>query len=112
MKVIENNIIPFQGFLAMNLFGFCFVRKEAWARRTEERKKVVINHESIHTEQMKELGYVFFYIIYFFEWLLRLFTNPKNAYRSISFEQEAYDNENDFDYIANRKHYAQWKKKK
>lgn len=28
MKVIYNNIIPFRGFTAINLFGFIFARKE------------------------------------------------------------------------------------
>lgn len=111
MKVVENNIIPFQGFLAMNLFGICFVRKEAWARRSEELKAKTINHESIHTAQMKELLFIFFYVIYFLEWIFRLITNPKKAYHSISFEKEAYEHENDMEYLKTRKHFAQWRKK-
>lgn len=111
MKIIYNTIIPFKGFSAMNLFGIMFARKECKGRISEK----TINHESIHTAQMKELGYVFFYIIYFFEWIVRLFTNPGNAYRSISFEQEAYANENNYEYLNNRKHYTwfkYWRKQK
>lgn len=109
MKIIYNNIIPFKGFLAINLFGLLFVRKGGKVTDT------TINHEEIHTYQMKELGYVFFYIIYFLEWIVRLFQKGPNhsAYRAISFEQEAYNNERDAQYLKNRKHYAwlkYWKK--
>lgn len=109
MIIIKNNIIPFSGFLAINIFGILFVREEYWKSRNDNAKKTTLNHESIHTAQMKELLYVFFYIIYFFEWIVRLFINGKNAYDNISFEKEAYFNQNDLDYLKTRKHYAQWR---
>lgn len=62
MKIIYNKIIPFKGFKAINLFGFLFTRKR-------NLLDVDINHEAIHTEQMKELLYIGFYILYFAEWL-------------------------------------------
>lgn len=109
MKIIKNSIIPFKGFIAMNLFGFLFVRKEL----ANKLSYIDINHEEIHTAQMKELLYVGFYIIYFLEWLFRvLFTKDMfshKAYRHISFEKEAYNNQTDLTYIENRKHYGQWK---
>lgn len=101
--VIENKLIPFKGFKAINLFGVIFVRKGARMTSTD------FNHEAIHTAQMKELGYVFFYILYVIEWLYRL-CKPGNAYRNISFEREAYENEGDVYYLYLRKHYAQWRK--
>ena len=100
MKIIYNSLIPFKGFLAINLFGILFVRKELKHKVTN----VVINHESIHTEQIKELGYIPFYIIYLIEWFVRLFKKG-NAYRNISFEQEAYTNERNLDYPKTRKRY-------
>lgn len=109
MIIIKNHIIPFPGFLAINIFGILFVRDEYWKRRNDDAKKITLNHESIHTAQMKELLYVFFYIIYFFEWIVRLFINVKNAYDNISFEKEAYFNQNDLNYLKTRKHYAQWR---
>ena len=109
MKVIYNNVIPFKGFLAINLFGVLFVRKDASSG--SKLSDTTIRHESIHTAQMKELGYIFFYLIYFIEWIIRLFTNPGAAYYSISFEQEAYNNQYDRNYLKNRKHFAQWRKK-
>ena len=104
MKVIYNKIIPFRGFAAINLFGALFVRREC---AVSER---LIRHESIHTAQMRELGWVPFYLIYFFEWLYCL-AQGGNAYRRISFEREAYDNQYDLFYLLDRKSYAQWRKK-
>lgn len=102
MKIIYNKIIPFKGFSVVNLFGVLFTRVQRLSRR-------IINHEGIHTVQMKELGYIGFYIIYLLEWLYRLVTT-KNAYRSISFEREAYANESNPNYLKTRKKYAQWRK--
>lgn len=106
MKVIYNNIIPFKGFLAINLFGILFVRS-----KYRGLSPYVLNHEAIHTEQMKELGYVGFYIIYLLEWIYRLVFHTKTAYKGISFEREAYDNESNLDYLGKRKKFAQWRKK-
>lgn len=111
MKVVYNKIIPFPGFLAINLFGICFVREEYKDKISEKRMQTVLNHESIHTEQMKELAYIFFYLWYFIEWLVRLFINgPSEAYENISFEQEAYEHEAEPDYLKERKRYC-WLKK-
>lgn len=104
MKIIYNNIIPFKGFLAINLFGVLFVRGTY-----RDINATVLNHEKIHTAQMKELGYVLFYILYLLEWVVRLFKTG-NAYRNISFEREAYENEKNRDYLTNRCKWAMWKK--
>lgn len=102
MKLIYNNIIPFKGFKAINLFGLCFVRN---GMKMSDKD---INHEKIHTSQMKELLYLPFYLLYFGEWVVRLFMKG-NAYRNISFEKEAYTNENDLTYLTRRKRYGMWK---
>lgn len=57
---------------------------------------------------MKELLFIFFYIIYLLEWIVRLFIN-ENAYRNISFEKEAYQNEGDLSYLRTRRWFAQWR---
>ena len=101
MKIIYNNLIPFKGFVAINLFGVLFVRNE-YRNNISDR---TINHESIHTAQIKEMGYIFFYIWYLVEWLIRLFINS-NAYRNISFEREAYINETNLDYLKTRKRFS------
>ncbi len=100
--IVRNNLIPFRSFAAINLFGVVFVRNEAKVDDT------LINHELIHTKQMKELFYVGFYILYLFFWLRLLFSfgfNSARAYRHIPFEIEAYENEHDLTYLSKRQHY-------
>lgn len=105
MKIIKNRLIPFPGFLAINLFGVLFVRKEY----SHQLSKYAINHEQIHTAQMKELLYIGFYILYFLEWFIKLFKYGFKAYRNISFEREAFNNEYNLGYLLNRKPYS-WTK--
>jgi hypothetical protein len=57
------------------------------------------------------LGGCIFYIIYFIEWLIKLLFSAVTfgkvkAYRSISFEQEAYDNQYNYSYQDARKRFA------
>ena len=54
---------------------------------------------------MKEMLYTFFYVWYIIEWIVRLFMKG-NAYRNISFEREAYANQNNLSYLNTRKRYA------
>ncbi len=101
MKIIYNNIIPFKGFAAINLFGILFVRDNVIL--TDEIK----NHERIHTAQMKELLYVGFYLLYILEWLFKMPKyGKKGAYYNTSFEREAYENDNNLDYLQKRARYA------
>lgn len=102
MRIIRNNFIPFRGFKAVNLLGILFVREDAAMDGKD------FNHEEIHTVQMKEMLYVFFYLWYVTEWLVRLAMrrNARKAYRSISFEREAYANEKDMGYLGRRRRYS------
>ena len=102
MKIIYNNIIPLPGFKAINLFGVLFVRKGCTMSESD------INHEMIHTEQMKEMGYVLFYLWYLVEWLVKLarLGNSNKAYRAISFEREAYGNEKNLIYMTTREKFV------
>jgi len=112
MKVIYNNLIPFKGYLAMNLFGILFVRKDKKDIYLMN-KDIIDNHEKIHTSQMKELLYLFFYIIYLLNYIINIlsfkFRSIKESYRNIKFEKEAYQNERDMSYLKNRKHFAWWR---
>ena len=85
MKIIYNNIIPFKGYLAINLFGVLFVRKDIKTHLNEE----AINHESIHSKQMKEMLWIPFYIWYALEWMIKfcIYCDSHMAYRRISFEK-------------------------
>ncbi len=105
MKVIYNNLIPFDGFKCINLFGVLFVRNGCTMRSED------YNHEAIHTAQMREMLYIFFYLAYVAEWFYHLcrLRNGKEAYRRISFEREAYENQNNAGYLKVRRHYEQYK---
>lgn len=100
MKIIYNNLLPFRNFEAVNLCGFIFARKQYCP--LSER---AIIHERIHTEQMKEMLFLFFYIWYLIEWLIRFihFRNALQAYYAISFEKEAYENQYSASYLKKRK---------
>ena len=118
MKIIYNSIIPFPGFSHINLFGIIFARKGAKNNLT----KRTVNHESIHTEQIKETLYIFFYIWYLIEWMIKIpcswfYKQPENqkvtkvAYRSISFEQEAFYNQYDYEYLEGKRKRYNWLKR-
>ena len=100
MRIIYNKFLPPKGFVAINLFGILFARKGA------EINQRVINHESIHTAQMKELLFIGFYVLYLLEWIIRLLQYRfkwHTAYRNISFEREAYANDFDFLYLTEKR---------
>ena len=105
MRIIFNRFIPLKGFKAINLFGFLFAR---WGANINSYS---INHESIHTAQMKEMLYIFFYLWYLVEFCIRLIIMRSwhSAYRAVSFEREAYQHGHDFSYLDSRKHYAWFK---
>lgn len=72
---------------------------------------VLINHEKIHLRQQLEMLIIFFYLWYVIEYYY-LYLKLKDsflAYKSISFEREAYAMENDPDYLATRKLWSFWK---
>ena len=87
--IIRNPLIPFPRFLAVNICGLIFTR------RNVRLTPVDLNHERIHTRQMVETLFVGFYLWYVVEWLVRLAIvhNGLRAYHAIRFEREAYDHE-------------------
>lgn len=100
MKIIYNKILPFKGFVAINLFGIVFARKEC-----KPISEITIHHEKIHTAQMREMLYVFFYIWYLIEWIVRFVKTGHSdlAYLTISFEVEAHQYMHDKNYLSRRK---------
>lgn len=103
MRVIKTKHFPFNGYKAINIFGIVFTKGELSNKE--------LNHEAIHTEQMKEMLYIFFYIWYGIEYLIiRLFhIKQHDAYKDVSFEEEAHINDDNLNYISKRKHYT-WTK--
>ncbi len=97
MKIIYTRLFGLRRFSAINLFGLLIAPKgSAISART-------LHHEAIHTAQMKEMLYIFFYLWYLIEWFIRLFRKG-NAYHNIAFEKEAYLHEHDRNYLKHRKH--------
>lgn len=101
-SIIYNKIIPFKGFKAINLFGLIFVRKGCTFTDVD------LNHEKIHSAQMRELLYIFFYLWYGIEWLVLLckYKNTNKAYKNIRFEKEAYVHKDNKYYLDYRTHFA------
>lgn len=98
---IKNKYIPTKGYAALFFFGFLFVRQDAVI--TER----ILRHERIHARQCVEMLGVFFYLWYVIEWGIRLiqYQDRDKAYRNISFEREAYNNQSNTDYLKQRKFY-------
>ncbi len=65
-----------------------------------------IRHEMIHARQQLEMFILPFYVWYLVEWLIRLVINYKMAYMSVSFEREAYRNDENSEYLTGRKYFA------
>lgn len=107
MRIINTRSFPPAPYKAINLFGVLFVHGLDTRLTTKD-----ITHELIHTEQGKEMLWVFFYLWYAVEYIIRLFQhnlNHSKAYHSISFEREAYMNQSNPLYLSNhRRRYAWW----
>ena len=101
-----NSISLFMDIAGITLFPFIILREKYRDNKYLKTTKLrVINHESIHTAQQLELFIIGFYILYLFEWLVRL-TMKGNAYKNISFEKEAKANEDNLEYLKTRKWYS------
>ena len=106
LKKRHSTKIPFSYIVVMIVlvikrwFGKKFVGMAIWPFVLLKRKElknddIFMNHEKIHLRQQLELLLILFYIWYSLEFLWRLFQyqNSHTAYRNISFEREAYQNE-------------------
>ena len=104
LKEVYNNIIPFKGYIALTLYPWVFIRNEYKKKYTSKVKR----HEETHGFQQIETMWIFFLIIYILEYIIKsiCLLSFKKGYRSISFEQEAYINQDNKDYNTQRKHYA------
>ncbi|MEN9920032.1 MAG: hypothetical protein RL662_2468 [Bacteroidota bacterium] len=103
MKVVYSKYFPPKGFEAINLFGLIIGRSQYGKLSPRS-----LNHEKIHSHQIVEMLWIFFYIFYFSEWLVRLvqYQNAYTAYCNISFEREAYSNDKNLHYLNKRKPYT------
>ena len=90
---------------AITLFPFIISR--------EEMSEDTLRHETIHIAQQKELLVLFFYLLYGWDYLRGIikYKDKELAYRRIRFEQEAYAQDANKNYLENRKLYS-WRKYK
>ena len=102
LLIVSKYLIP-NGFRGMTIFPFVILRDRAGVNIP-----VLMNHEKIHLRQQLELLILPFFIWYVLEYVIRLvqFGNRHLAYRNISFEREAYQNESDLKYLQSRPFWA------
>lgn len=84
----------------MAIYPFIFLKNKSLAGNS-----ILVNHERIHLRQQIELLWIFFFAWYIIEFLIHLIRlrNWNKAYHNISFEKEAYKNEDNLYYLEDRK---------
>ncbi|MEM6515613.1 MAG: hypothetical protein AAF688_05475 [Bacteroidota bacterium] len=102
MVVISKLVVP-KGYVGLTVFPFIFLKFPHL-----KADEVLLNHERIHLRQQLELLILPFYLIYALEFLLRFcyYRNWKMAYQNISFEREAYRNENQMHYLTSKRFWS------
>lgn len=102
VAILPNHLLPLPGFGCINLFGYLLCRDSICDK--------TLRHEQIHTVQMREMLYIGFYLWYIIEWvyqgIVRLFNKDMRPYHFITFEQEAYEHDDDPSYLQTRKRWA------
>jgi len=99
--IVSKYLIP-KGFTGFAVYPFVILKQ------IESKKNLILlNHERIHLRQQLELFIIPFFIWYSVEFLIKYFKyrDWKMAYKNISFEREAYQNEKDLHYIEQRSFY-------
>ncbi|SHH02864.1 hypothetical protein [Winogradskyella jejuensis] len=98
MIIVSKYIVP-KGYFGLTLFPFIVLK-----RKELLFNKILVNHEKIHLRQQLELLIIPFYLLYFIEFIIRYakLKDWQQTYRSISFEREAYINEQDSKFLKKR----------
>ena len=93
----------YKNYVGLSLWPFIILKDNAL-----KEDIVLINHEKIHLRQQQELLILPFYIWYIVEWLFRslIYLDTYKAYQNISFEREAYCNENNLEYLNQRNFFS------
>lgn len=99
MILFSRFLIP-KNYTGLAIYPFIFLKSKSLSNNW-----VLINHERIHLKQQLELLWVFFFLWYTMEFLFHLIRlrNWNDAYKNISFEKEAYENEGNPNYLNERK---------
>lgn len=103
----ENSKLPIwlSKIVPIDVYAFSFAIWVVCRGVMSEKTK---NHETIHYRQQLEMLFVLQWIMYGLFHLIGLirYRDGKTAYYENPFEREAYDNDQDLDYLQKRKHYA------
>jgi hypothetical protein len=107
MIIVQNKISSFllgKNYSAMCLSPFILVNRNIDVKNNPE----LVNHEKIHAHQQLEMLWLFFFLWYLLEYLIRLIAcrSHDKAYRNLAHEKEAYQNSNNLEYLKSRKFYA------
>ncbi|MDO6491942.1 MAG: hypothetical protein ABJD66_12650 [Cellulophaga sp.] len=92
-----------KNYVGLSLWPFIILKSDAL--RDDDS---LINHEKIHLRQQLELLVLPFYILYLLEFLIRclFYWDSYKAYQNLSFEREAYYNEDNPNYLNERKPFS------
>jgi hypothetical protein len=87
----------------ISIFPFIILEKKEL-----KNDKTFVNHELIHIYQQRELLFIFFILIYYSELIILLikYRNLQKAYKAVSFEREAYENESNYNYLETRRWFS------
>jgi len=132
-KWIKYNNTIFMRKWNITLFPFIFLvgknDVDIINRIGQQRFKKLVNHESIHRKQQKEvfilgvllaaivaittssliltiLTHFIYYVIYILNYFINIFKYKNNAYKNIAMEREAYSNSDNDNYLTERKLFA------
>jgi len=99
MILIFKYLIP-KNYNGMAIYPFIFLKNKSLSTNS-----ILVNHERIHLRQQLELLWIFFFLWYVIEFLIHLIRlrDWNKAYHNISFEKEAYLNEENLYYLEDRK---------
>ncbi|MCF8274600.1 MAG: hypothetical protein K9I95_12290 [Flavobacteriaceae bacterium] len=98
MILCSKYLVP-KGYVGLAIFPFVFLKD-----KTFKNDVVLLNHENIHLKQQLEFLIIPFFVWYGIEFLIRLYQYKSwyLAYKNISFEREAFANENNANYLKLR----------
>ena len=106
MIIVCQRLLKNTKISGITLFPFIILKKLEY-----KQNQILLNHEKIHLRQQVELLVIFFYLWYVIEYYYLYFKLKDSflAYKSISFEREAFAMENDMNYLEERKIWSFWK---
>ena len=99
MIIVSDRAIAFFQFLLRMRISAIAIYPFIFAHSTTLLSEKLVNHEKIHLRQQLEMLIIPFYIVYLFEFYTK-------GYYNISFEQEAYSNEHNKNYLKERKMFS------